>query len=92
VEPAVRESAIQVALSDDGPGVSPAVADHLFEPFVSGWEAAGSPGLGLAASRTILERLGGSLAFDPPQQPGARFIMELSVVGRNGDGGSDQTR
>ena len=50
---------VRVSVRDTGPGVAPAVAARLFEPFVSG-KATGL-GLGLALSRTIVESHGGQM-------------------------------
>ena len=84
VESGVRGSVVQVAISDDGIGVSSSVTPRLFEPFVSGWTAKGSQGLGLAASRIILARYGGTLAHAPGGETGARFILALPAVGPGG--------
>ena len=46
-------------VADNGPGISPANRESLFEPFVSGKPT--GMGLGLAVSRAIAEAHGGSL-------------------------------
>jgi signal transduction histidine kinase len=50
---------VRIVVVDDGPGISPAAREDLFEPFVSG-KATGM-GLGLAVSRAIAEAHGGTL-------------------------------
>src|SRR3546814_18583097 len=47
-----------IDISDTGPGLSPHIADHLFEPFSISTSAGGS-GLGLAISRELIEAHGG---------------------------------
>jgi C4-dicarboxylate-specific signal transduction histidine kinase len=80
---------VQVIVKDDGPGIAPALRSRLFEPFVSGWNVPGYVGLGLAASRTLLERHGGSLAYAPSDEPGATFVLELPAVGPADDSGGE---
>lgn len=67
--------AVRIAVRDDGPGVDPAVRGRLFEPFATG--RAGGTGLGLAVSRRIVERHGGTLALAPEPGPGAAFEIVL---------------
>jgi PAS domain S-box-containing protein len=71
-----------VAVEDDGGGIEPDVLPRIFEPFEQGSEPArrkaGGLGLGLAISRSIVERHGGTLtaASDGPDR-GATFTFEL---------------
>ena len=51
---------LRIAVRDNGPGISAANRERLFEPFVSGKST--GMGLGLAVSRAIAEAHGGSLA------------------------------
>jgi len=50
---------VRIAVTDNGPGMTAAMRDRLFEPFVSNKPA--GMGLGLAVSRAIAEAHGGSL-------------------------------
>lgn len=50
---------LRIVVSDNGPGISPAVAKTVFEPFVSGKPS--GMGIGLAVSRAIAEAHGGTL-------------------------------
>jgi two-component system sensor histidine kinase HydH len=65
-----------IAVTDTGPGVDPAVADRIFEPFVTTKPAGQGTGLGLAVSARIARDHGGSLALDASAQ-GARFVLRL---------------
>ncbi len=73
---AARENgAVRLAVSDDGPGISDAAAERVFEPFFTSDDAQGS-GLGLAIARELAERMDGSLDVDPA--PGrTTFALEL---------------
>ena len=53
------DRSVRIVVADNGPGMSPANREGLFEPFVSGKPT--GMGLGLAVSRTIAQAHGGSL-------------------------------
>jgi nitrogen-specific signal transduction histidine kinase len=50
-----------IDIADSGPGPDPAVADKLFEPFVTGKRD--GVGLGLAVARQVAEGHGGKVTF-----------------------------
>jgi C4-dicarboxylate-specific signal transduction histidine kinase len=53
------DTRVRIVVADNGPGISSAARDDLFEPFVSGKPT--GMGLGLAVSRAIAEAHGGTL-------------------------------
>jgi C4-dicarboxylate-specific signal transduction histidine kinase len=53
------EGTVLLTISDDGPGVDPQVAEHLFEPYVTS-KPKGS-GLGLFVVDQLVRRMGGSV-------------------------------
>ncbi|UWQ02921.1 PAS domain-containing protein [Aliiroseovarius crassostreae] len=68
---------LQVEVIDDGPGLPPDIADHVFDPFVSGRE--NGTGLGLALVSKILTDHGGLITVN--SQPGRTvFRVSLPVV------------
>jgi two-component system, LuxR family, sensor kinase FixL len=69
---------VEVCVSDHGPGVSAAVAPHLFAPFCT-TKAAGT-GLGLAMSRTIARANSGALHYRSNQPTGACFTLTLPAA------------
>lgn len=80
---------VEIEVADTGPGLSPAVASHLFEPVASekGGEHAG---LGLAISRGLIERMNGQLSCTSTPQ-GARFLIRLPTL-QNGQAPQMTTR
>jgi len=65
----------ELTVIDNGPGVSPELLGHVFEPFRSG-KATGM-GMGLSISRSIIESHGGRLWNNRYQQGGAQFGFTL---------------
>ncbi|GBD43877.1 Nitrogen regulation protein NR(II) [bacterium HR40] len=71
------ELPITVEVRDTGPGVPPELADHLFEPFVSGKPR--GRGLGLAIVARIVADHGG-LVSHVPSERGAIFRVRLPLA------------
>ena len=70
-----RDGEIVVTVEDTGPGIPSAIADQLFEPFVTAGKKNGI-GLGLALSRKTVVSHGGDLWSDR-KEDGARFVLRL---------------
>ena len=76
IELRAEDDQILVAVSDSGPGVSPQVRAHLFEPLHSTKPM--GIGLGLVTARTFVEAHGGRItSVDIPT--GARFEIRLPL-------------
>lgn len=71
---AVAPATVRLSVQDNGPGVPVALAERLFEPFVSG--RPGGLGLGLSLCETLAAEMGGRIRY-APSQPGAMFVLEL---------------
>jgi signal transduction histidine kinase len=71
---------IRVRVEDRGPGVSPDVADKIFEPFFS--TKSEGTGFGLPLALSTVEDHGGTLRFEEPAPniTGAVFVVELPLV------------
>jgi PAS domain S-box-containing protein len=73
-------NAVQLAIEDNGPGVSPENVERIFEPFFTTKKDVGT-GLGLWVTREIIERHGGTIAVSPQNgsdgTAGASFVIHL---------------
>jgi signal transduction histidine kinase len=67
--------AVQIAVRDDGPGLTPEQKGKLFEPFYT--TKMRGTGLGLAICRRIMEAHGGRIAAADTPPPGAVFLLTL---------------
>jgi signal transduction histidine kinase/ligand-binding sensor domain-containing protein len=85
ISTARRDGGVELAVHDNGPGLDPAVADRVFEPFVT--TKPGGLGVGLAICRSIAERHGGRLSADTPPGGGLRMALTLPAA-RAKDGSS----
>ena len=75
------EDAVQVAVTDDGPGVAPDERTTIFEMF-NRREAGGRGGLGLAIAKAFVEAHGERIWVDGTTGTGARFVFTLPVSAR----------
>ena len=77
------DTAVEIRVSDDGPGVPADLLPHIFEKFVRASRPAGDggegSGLGLAIARGIAEAHGGTLTAESPvaNGHGVRFVLTL---------------
>lgn len=74
------EQIIEVA--DDGVGIDPAVADRVFDPFVS--TKPDGVGLGLVNAKAIVESHGGRITLDPRAPHGTLVTIRLPQGSSNG--------
>jgi len=72
-----EEGAVRLVVRDDGSGIPPEVLSRLFEPFLTTKETGRGVGLGLAISRSILERHNGSIDVQSEVGRGTTFTVTL---------------
>jgi two-component system NtrC family sensor kinase len=67
------------SVTDDGPGIEPAILERIFEPFFTTKRQTGGTGLGLSVSLGIAEAHGGSLTASSDPGRGATFTLRLPI-------------
>jgi two-component system sensor kinase FixL len=78
-----EEGMVEISVADTGPGISPSVAEQLFQPFVT--TKRHGMGVGLSISRTIVEAHGGRLWAEPNPDGGAIFRLTVRAFVEPGD-------
>ena len=69
---------IEVRVSDNGPGIDPAMRDHIFEPFVTTKKS--GQGLGLALVRKLVRDMNGHISHDRDEAAGwTHFRLHLPM-------------
>jgi len=84
----VANGMVEVSVADTGPGVSPDIAEQLFQPFVT--TKPQGMGVGLSISRTIIEAHGGQIWTEPNPGGGAVFKFTLRAVTKEDMGDASQ--
>ena len=82
-EPGTRSDHLRLAISDTGPGISPANLDKLFTPFERlGAEHSGveGTGIGLALSKRLVEAMDGVIGVESTVGRGSKFYLELPIA------------
>jgi two-component system sensor kinase FixL len=72
------EDLVTIAVQDTGTGITEAVADQLFQPFVTSKQT--GMGIGLSICRTIIEAHGGRIWFEAAPEGGTIFRFTLPRV------------
>lgn len=82
---AVLDDVVEIAVTDEGPGVPPGDRDRIFERFVrvdAARSRPGGAGLGLPIARCIAEAHGGTLALEESGPSGSMFLVRLPLERR----------
>jgi len=69
--------AVEIAISDSGPGIPRENLARIFEPFFSTKSPGEGTGLGLFVTRGVIEKLGGTVTVDSDVRQGACFRIRL---------------
>jgi signal transduction histidine kinase len=82
-----EEGGVAIVVHDEGPGIDPALASRLFEPYFT--TRHGGTGLGLAIARNIIDGLGGTIAVAGGTPSGTDVRITLPPAPPQGSGGRD---
>ena len=74
-----RNGRLEIVVEDDGPGIAPEIANHLFEPFSTTKPFGQGTGLGLALTREVIREHGGTVTLTNRQPRGAIAVMVLPM-------------
>lgn len=78
------DDVVELAVSDDGPGIAPEDRARVFERFTRLDEGrardAGGMGLGLAVVKSAVERHGGTVTVEDAEPHGARFVVRIPAA------------
>ncbi len=80
---AIDRGRLRLAVADTGRGIRPGDLERVFEPFDRlGAEQSGveGTGVGLALSKQLVERMGGTLGFDSVPEVGSTFFIDLPAA------------
>jgi two-component system, OmpR family, sensor histidine kinase BaeS len=85
VEAHAANGEVEIAVSDNGPGIPPDQLEHVFERFTRGdaglTQRVGGTGLGLAISKSLVELHGGSISVRSTVGAGSTFSFRLPALG-----------
>jgi len=77
---AVGSSALVVAVTDTGGGITPQVQRRIFEPFFTTKPAGSGTGLGLSTAAEVVRRYGGTITVDSRLHEGTTFVITLPLA------------
>lgn len=73
----ISDSACEVEIRDDGPGLAKEIADRVFDPYFS--TKPGGTGLGMSITRGIIEEHGGNIEFASAPGQGCQVLITMPL-------------
>lgn len=81
IQASTYEAMVRIEVTDNGTGVPAEHLGKLFQPLQKLDAVRGGFGLGLAIAKAVALAAGGSVHYSSPSSAGARFVVEMPVVG-----------
>jgi K+-sensing histidine kinase KdpD len=78
-----------IHVRDDGPGISAAELERIFEPYERGSSEKPGTGLGLAIARRAINLLGGTIGAESNEKQGCHFWITVPLGTEGGVSGED---
>jgi two-component system NtrC family sensor kinase len=75
-----HDNAIQIDITDDGPGIPTARLGRIFEPFYTTKDVGKGTGLGLSICHGIVEEHSGRIRVESTEGTGTTFTIEIPIV------------
>jgi len=79
-----QKDAIELSVTDNGPGLDPEERERIFAPFYQGQAKRSGPlkgsGIGLSVARECIHSLGGKIFAKNNKNQGASFVFQVPVV------------
>jgi signal transduction histidine kinase len=72
-----KEKAVEIAISDNGPGIPEEIKDKILQPFFTTKKGTEGTGLGLSITNDIVKAHGGELRVESKKGEGSNFIIVL---------------
>lgn len=73
-------------IADTGPGIAPKLIDRIWDPFFTTKPPGSGTGLGLSITQRVVTRHAGHITAENRPEGGARFTVQLPVMGPGGEG------
>jgi len=77
-----KDGRVTLSIWDNGRGVSPSIADKIFDPFVTDKLTEGGTGLGLSVSYSLVRAHNGEIRFRSQEETGTTFTLFFPATSR----------
>ena len=72
-----QDGKVYIRITDNGRGISKAISDKIFLPFVTDKQAEGGTGLGLSVTYSLVKAHEGEISFETTPNKGTSFMVHL---------------